>query len=295
MSHTDVIIAGATAAFAIDLIIYPLDTVKTRIQASSEWTAGRRALFKGAYQGVGSIILATLPSSAAFFLTYNFLVKNLSSTLLPSNNPHSKALQPAIHALSSAVAEGVSCAILTPAEVIKQNAQVISPKSRDTTSLSLTVFKTLLKEPKGLFRGYTALVSRNLPFTAMQFPLYEEIRRKIYKRKKIAHPSLIQVGIITAISAGSAGSFAAAITTPLDVIKTRMMLLKDGGKSGSAGIFETAKMIVRTEGPKAIWKGGLLRAVWTFLGSGLYLGTFESSKIYLSRRREIREQLQSRH
>ncbi|KAF3171609.1 hypothetical protein TWF225_002254 [Orbilia oligospora] len=295
MSHTDVIIAGATAAFAIDLIIYPLDTVKTRIQASSEWTAGRRALFKGAYQGVGSIILATLPSSAAFFLTYNFLVKTLSSTLLPSNNPHSKALQPAIHALSSAVAEGASCAILTPAEVIKQNAQVISPKSRDTTSLSLTVLKTLLKEPKGLFRGYTALVSRNLPFTAMQFPLYEEIRRKIYKRKKIAHPSLIQVGIITAISAGSAGSFAAAITTPLDVIKTRMMLLKDGGKSGSAGIFETAKMIVRTEGPKAIWKGGLLRAVWTFLGSGLYLGTFESSKIYLSRRREIREQLQSRH
>ncbi|EGX53611.1 hypothetical protein AOL_s00006g69 [Orbilia oligospora ATCC 24927] len=295
MSHADVIIAGATAAFAIDLIIYPLDTVKTRIQASSEWTAGRRALFKGAYQGVGSIILATLPSSAAFFLTYNFLVKNLSSTLLPSNNPHSKALQPAIHALSSAVAEGASCAILTPAEVIKQNAQVISPKSRDTTSLSLTVFKTLLKEPKGLFRGYTALVSRNLPFTAMQFPLYEEIRRKIYKRKKIDHPSLIQVGVITAISAGSAGSFAAAITTPLDVIKTRMMLLKHGGKSGSAGIFEIAKMIVRTEGPKAIWKGGLLRVVWTFLGSGLYLGTFESSKIYLSRRREIREQLQSRH
>ncbi|KAF3209003.1 hypothetical protein TWF679_007523 [Orbilia oligospora] len=290
MSHTDVVIAGATAAFAIDLIIYPLDTVKTRIQASSEWTAGRRALFKGAYQGVGSIILATLPSSAAFFLTYNFLVKNLSSTLLPSNNPHSKALQPAIHALSSAVAEGASCAILTPAEVIKQNAQVISPKSRDTTSLSLTVFKTLLREPKGLFRGYTALVSRNLPFTAMQFPLYEEIRRKIYKHKEIAHPSLIQVGVITAISAGSAGSFAAAITTPLDVIKTRMMLLKDGGKSGSAGIFETAKLIVRTESPKAIWKGGLLRAVWTFLGSGLYLGTFESSKIYLSRRREIREQ-----
>ncbi|RVD84405.1 uncharacterized protein DFL_006155 [Arthrobotrys flagrans] len=291
MSHTDVILAGAAAAFTIDLIIYPLDTIKTRLQASSEWTAGKKALFKGAYQGVGSIILATLPSSATFFLTYNFLVKNLSSTLIPSNKPHSQALQSAVHSLSSAIAETTSCAILTPAEVIKQNAQVASPTSRATTSLSLIVFRTLLKEPKGLFRGYTALVSRNLPFTAMQFPLYEDIRRRIYEYEGIAHPSLAQVGIITAISAGSAGSFAAAITTPLDVIKTRMMLLKCGGKHGSGGMFKTAKVIIRTEGPKAIWKGGLLRAVWTFLGSGLYLGMFESSKIYLSRRREGKEQL----
>ncbi|KAK6495420.1 hypothetical protein TWF481_003444 [Arthrobotrys musiformis] len=292
MSHLDVVLAGATAAFTIDLIIYPIDTIKTRLQASSEWTGGRRELFKGAYQGVGSIILATLPSSAAFFLTYNFLVKNISSALLPSNNLHSQALQSGIHSFSSAIAETVSCAILTPAEVIKQNAQVVSPTSRNKTSLSLTVFQTLLKEPKSLFRGYTALVSRNLPFTAMQFPLYEEIRRRIYEHEGIPHPSLLQVGTITAISAGSAGSFAAAVTTPLDVVKTRMMLLKHGGsKGGSAGMFETAKMIVRTEGPKAIWSGGLLRSVWTFLGSGLYLGTFESSKIYLSRRREVKERI----
>lgn len=68
MSHTDVILAGAAAAFTIDLIIYPLDTIKTRLQASSEWTAGKKALFKGAYQGVGSIILATLPSCRLILL-----------------------------------------------------------------------------------------------------------------------------------------------------------------------------------------------------------------------------------
>ncbi|KAK6531483.1 hypothetical protein TWF281_008288 [Arthrobotrys megalospora] len=291
MSHTDVVLAGATAAFTIDLIIYPLDTVKTRLQASSEWTGGRNALFKGAYQGVGSIILATLPSSATFFLTYNFLVNHLSSTFLPSHKPHSQAFQSAIHSVSSAIAETASCAILTPAEVIKQNAQIVSPTSEATTSSSLTALRALLREPKSLFRGYSALVSRNLPFTAMQFPLYEEIRRRIYERKGIAHPSLLQVGLITAVSAGSAGGFAATVTTPLDVIKTRMMLLKRNGKHSSAGMFETAKTIVRTEGVKAIWRGGLLRAVWTSLGSGLYLGTFESSKIYLSRRREAKEKL----
>ncbi|KAF3907547.1 hypothetical protein AA313_de0202575 [Arthrobotrys entomopaga] len=112
----------------------------------------------------------------------------------------------------------------------------------------------------------------------MQFPIYEEVRRRIYNRR-----------VVTAISAASAGAIAATITTPLDVVKTRMMLLKKGGKAGSAGLVETAQSIVRNEGGRAIWKGGLLRAVWTAVGSGLYLGTFECSKIYLSRRRERRE------
>ncbi|KAF3930430.1 Mitoferrin-2 [Dactylellina cionopaga] len=290
MSHTDVIIAGAAAAFTIDLIVYPLDTVKTRIQSSTEWPGGRRALFKGAYQGVGSIILATLPSSATFFLTYNFLVKNISEAILPGDDSQKpQALQSAIHSASSAVAEIASCAILTPAEVIKQNAQVVSPTSRATTSSSIVALRMLLKQPRSLFRGYTALVSRNLPFTAMQFPMYEEIRRRIYAYRGIDHPLLSEIGITTAISAGSAGAVAAAVTTPLDVIKTRMMLLRKDGRHSSSGMVETAKSVIKTEGARAIWRGGLLRSVWTALGSGLYLGTFESTKVYLSRRREARE------
>ncbi|EPS43993.1 hypothetical protein H072_2017 [Dactylellina haptotyla CBS 200.50] len=263
MSEVDIVIAGATAAFAIDLIIYPLDTVKTRIQSAAKWPGGTRGLYKGAYQGVGSVILATLPSSATFFLTYNFLVRNISIILLPSNDEKSpQVLRSAIHSLSSAIAETVSCAILTPAEVIKQNAQVVSPTSQATASSSLIALRMLVQQPKKLLRGYSALLSRNLPFTAIHFPLYEEMRRNIYQHEGITNPSLSEVGVVTAISAGSAGAIAATITTPLDVVKTRMMLLR-GGNSSSAGMLETAKSIVRSEGARAIWRGGLLRAVWT--------------------------------
>lgn len=63
--------AGAAAAFTIDLLIYPLDTIKTRYQSQdylktyAKSGAARQAspyAFRGLYQGVGSVIIATLPA-----------------------------------------------------------------------------------------------------------------------------------------------------------------------------------------------------------------------------------------
>lgn len=65
--------AGALAAFTIDLLVYPLDTLKTRWQSqdyidtfkkpgSSAAKNAQRQTFRGLYQGVGSVIVATLPA-----------------------------------------------------------------------------------------------------------------------------------------------------------------------------------------------------------------------------------------
>lgn len=75
-TNTDILIAGAFAAFTIDLLVYPLDTIKTRIQApdfKSRFTNAatgqvNRSLFRGLYQGIGSVILATVPSCTRPFL-----------------------------------------------------------------------------------------------------------------------------------------------------------------------------------------------------------------------------------
>ena len=70
-TSTDIWIAGAFAAFTVDLLVYPLDTLKTRIQSPDykklflkEGTnnVNRAALFRGLYQGITGVVLATLPS-----------------------------------------------------------------------------------------------------------------------------------------------------------------------------------------------------------------------------------------
>jgi len=212
---------------------------------------------------------------------------------------------------ASATAELVSCFILTPAEVLKQNAQMIRRPGANAGSKTSTVFQPsaslealkTFKKPTQLWRGYTALAARNLPFTAMQFPMFEHLKEKIkdYRKKSgIFTGGLSETAFITAISAGSAGSIAAVITTPVDVVKTRIMLSAAGESSEEAakkkiqkaqqqgqslnklvnrGVttkssFTVAREVVQDSGVKGLFRGGSLRAAWTALGSGLYLGVY---------------------
>ncbi|KAI7134534.1 hypothetical protein KC324_g16772 [Hortaea werneckii] len=48
---------------------------------------------------------------------------------------------------------------------------------------------------------------------------------------------------------------------------------------------QIGREIIANEGVKGLFRGGALRAVWTMLGAGLYLGVYESGRVYLAQRR----------
>lgn len=291
-------------------------------------------MFRGVYQGVGSVIIATLPSSGAFFTTYEG-IKSILSDANPTVGSKPFFPTPLIHAAASGTAELVSCAILTPAEVIKQNAQMVdnSRSDRPRANATLQTMKKFRSNPLALWRGYTALAGRNLPFTALQFPMFERIKESIRRyrdERGIRTNTLFESGLITAVSAGTGGSIAAVVTTPVDVVKTRIMLaavqsgpdnanasaaesakaakdalvdatgktveavkekpiemVKQMGRSTSnhKGSIQVAREVIQEQGVKGLFRGGALRGVWTMLGSGLYLGVYESGRMYLAQRR----------
>ncbi|KAL8653961.1 MAG: hypothetical protein Q9226_003631 [Calogaya cf. arnoldii] len=274
------------------------------------------------------ILTAARLPAGAFFTTYES-TKTFLHAINPSlrSSPGTPLIPlPILHAAASSTGELVSCFILTPAEVLKQNAQMVvrGSSSSSTThafdsNATRQAFNKFRNNPSQLWRGYTALVARNLPFTAMQFPLFEFLRTEIYRyreEKGSRSGTLLETGIVTAISAGSAGTLAAVVTTPIDVVKTRIMLAAagDGGegqrekvikemeaqrkdakaeiekaqkaaRGERAGGLAVGKEILRTEGVKGLFRGGALRGAWTALGSGLYLGVYESGRRFLERRR----------
>lgn len=105
---------------------------------------------------------------------------------------------------------------------------------------------------------------------------------------------------------------AAVITTPVAVVKTRIMLSAAGydagadamkkverarakGQSASSlasekgvmrkGGLTVAREIMKESGVRGLFRGGALRGTWTALGSGLYLGVHESGRHFLGDRR----------
>jgi hypothetical protein len=126
--------------------------------------------------------------------------------------------------------------------------------------------------------------------------MFEYIRSYLWSTRrpkgKQDKRGLAETGLIAGGSAASAGAVAAFITTPSDVVKTRMMLTatEEEGRKKRMGSWEVAKTVCRERGFRGLFRGGLFRSAWTAIGSGLYLGTYDSAKLWLMRRKPQMEE-----
>ncbi|XP_068550524.1 mitochondrial S-adenosylmethionine carrier protein isoform X1 [Anas acuta] len=288
--------AGGVAGVCVDLILFPLDTVKTRLQSPQGfWKAGG---FRGIYAGVPSTaigsfpnaydsklklslgeevtlkvtcpiqlgqnsIISTFPSTAAaFFITY----ENVKSVL-----PHGSAsyLTPVTHMVAASFGEVVACLIRVPSEVVKQRAQV-SPSASTFRILTHTLYHEGIQ---GLYRGYKSTVLREIPFSLVQFPLWEALK-DLWSWKQGHVVDSWQ----SAVCGAFAGGFAAAVTTPLDVAKTRIMLAKAGSATASGNVLAALGGIWRTQGLSGLFAGVVPRMAAISLGGFIFLGTYEKTR-----------------
>jgi Mitochondrial carrier protein len=60
--------AGGLAGTAVDLLFFPLDTIKTRLQSAQGFS--RAGGFNGVYKGVGSVVVGSAPGGKAFTASF---------------------------------------------------------------------------------------------------------------------------------------------------------------------------------------------------------------------------------
>ncbi|GIX70598.1 s-adenosylmethionine mitochondrial carrier protein [Caerostris extrusa] len=112
-----ILMSGAMAGLCVDLTLFPLDTIKTRLQSSQGfWKAGG---LRNIYSGIGSVAVGSSPGSAVFFCTYE-MIKSVCSTSVSQN------YQSLIHMFAASCGEVASCIVRVPTEVIKQRTQANS-------------------------------------------------------------------------------------------------------------------------------------------------------------------------
>nr|XP_006002096.1 PREDICTED: S-adenosylmethionine mitochondrial carrier protein isoform X2 [Latimeria chalumnae] len=224
------LLAGGVAGVSTDLVLFPLDTIKTRQQSPKGfYKAGG---FRGLYAGVCSVAVGSFPNAAAFFVTYEYVKFMLGNT--PSSS-----LSPVKHMVAASFGEMIACLIRVPTEVIKQRSQA-SPSSGTYREL----VKTLQQEGfGGLYRGYTSTVLREIPFSLVQFPLWEYLK-VLWSRKQ----GYVVDSWQSAVCGGLAGGFAAAVTTPLDVAKTQIMLAKAGSTTAGGNVLVVLHKVWKAHG-----------------------------------------------
>jgi len=159
-----------------------------------------------------------------------------------------------------------------PTEVIKTRTQTSTYGALGQSSFAAAKLTLASDGWRGFYRGFGSTIMREIPFTSLQFPLYELLKLKLSKklnRKPLyAHEA--------AICGSIAGGTAAALTTPLDVLKTRVMLdLRNSSEQALPSLPVRFKQIYLSEGMRALFAGVIPRTMWISAGGAVFLGVYE--------------------
>lgn len=250
------LLSGAMAGVCVDISMYPIDTIKTRLQSAEGFV--KAGGFNGVYRGIGAAAIGSGPGSAFFFTAYE-QSKHRLQPILGQDSAYT-------HMGAAAIGEVMACLVRVPTENVKQKMQVGLYKTvKEGVS---GIMKT--QGFKGFYTGYVTTVAREIPFSFIQFPIWERMKRE-WALQQGAPVAAWQGALCGSIS----GAFAAAITTPLDVCKTRLMVDTAGKYSGMMG---TMSMIYKEEGWRALFLGIQPRVMWIGIGGFVFFGAYEKTK-----------------
>ena len=124
----------------------------------------------------------------------------------------------------------------------------------------------------GLYKGASACLLRDVPFSAIYFPAYSHLKRDFFGES----PNK-KLGVLQLLTAGAiAGMPAAYLTTPCDVIKTRLQVETRKGETSYTSLRHCAQTIWREEGFRAFFKGGPARILRSSPQFGFTLAAYEA-------------------
>ncbi|KAE8149322.1 mitochondrial carrier domain-containing protein [Aspergillus avenaceus] len=297
------LISGAVAGLTVDCSLYPLDTIKTRLQKARHHTPSGpstslslRQTIRGIYAGLPSVLFGSAPSAASFFIVYD----GVKRTLLPASSSETPTRTQVIltQSLASSMGEISACAVRVPTEVVKQRAQaglfggssllalqdILALRHADPARGLKGGYGQVVRE---LYRGAGITIGREIPFAVLQFTMWESMKEAYAKRLRRGE----QIPASTSAMFGSvAGAIASGLTTPLDVIKTRVMLARRGDSGDGAAV--RVRDVVREvskEGFGAFFRGIGPRVMWIGIGGSVFLGSYQWAWNALERRRESEE------
>jgi solute carrier family 25 S-adenosylmethionine transporter 26 len=274
-------VAGAALTCTKTVVKYPLDTATVRLQMPNTEYSIRNLgrLFDGSFSGVVSPLVWNIPAGAIFFsvkdATKQALKQSVGAEVLPKW---------ATTSLAVAAAQLPYWAVRNPSEVVKTKQQA-GVKGFGEGVSALDAFQQVREESKikntggtgleGFYVGYWANILYAYPADVIKFVVYDSLTQG---RKNL--PPLEG-----AVAGAAATAVAQLVTTPLDVIRNRVMAgqKKTAEVEGSEGeanesYLESLVTLAREEGVLGLFAGTIPRVGKALLSGAIQFATYEETK-----------------
>lgn len=279
-------LAGAAAGVMEHCIMYPIDSVKTRMQCLvPDPRANYRNVSDALYRiiryegirrtlrGVDAVVYGAGPAHALYFATYEKM-----KTILCSKQ-HSNHLA---HGVAGGFATVLHDAVMNPADVVKQRMQMFGSPYKSCLDCCQTIVKK--EGVRAFYRSYTTTVAMNIPFQSLHFMVYE-LCQDYFNPEHHYNPNS------HLISGGVAGAVAAAATTPLDVCKTLLNTQEKCAvsKSGSSveGLVQAFQTVYRFRGLPGYFRGITARVLFQMPATAISWSVYEFFKYAITTRQKV--------
>lgn len=246
-------LAGALASGASTAALHPLDTLKTRVQASVGKAPGLKELVRQIPElGLRRLYLGSVPAVIGASCSHGVRTASYEwarMMMLPLLSlPFVSDIQ--IQGIASGFGTLIGTGIRIPNEVLKQRLQ--TGQHANAADALRTVLATGGR--RALFAGTAATLAREVPFYAFGMVAYEQLKQAAaaLTGRDLTPWQTIAVGALS-------GALAAIATTPADVLKTRIMTGRAPAGMSALGL---AMKMARDEGFFALYKGWQPRALW---------------------------------
>ncbi|KAH8556985.1 mitochondrial carrier domain-containing protein [Umbelopsis sp. PMI_123] len=306
-SSSERILSACAGAFVTSLLVTPLDVVKTRLQSQEKCAIGsihfhHKAVDIGnkqlngtldglykimRYEGVSSLwrglspaLVISIPATVMYLVGYDAVRDKTrqhigEDTILYQYSP----------LWAGGVARSFAACIISPIELFRTRMQSV-----DGVKGFRSVFdgvQTMVQQhgPRSLWRGLVPTMWRDVPFSAFYWMSYEKSRSILAARAAVNEregPADAWREFKLSFACGAiSGMIAAILTTPFDVVKTRLQISSRQERRMLYSINE----IYHTEGIRGLFRGCIPRLAKIAPSCAIMISSYELGKMFFARKR----------
>ncbi len=248
---------------------------------------------KALWRGTGISLTMAIPMVGIYMPLYDYLLEHINGALGSRSAPGGAGtcspeweaggsketdavspLRPLAPLLAGIFARSVAVYCTSPMELMRTRLQGGSLGSFSALATPGSGLTSGLTSGLRLWRGVGATLWRDVPFSGLYWASVEPIRGRLLPEG--GSPTEMEVFGANATAGAVAGAFAAAVTTPFDVAKTRMQLyhVADGGVT----TFGVLGGLAREKGLQCLYKGWTARSWKGAIACSFVLSSYEVLK-----------------